>query len=462
VIDGLRVSWDEGPESDLAGYEVADTGDVTPSADGDVTDAQVIAIVQPNPGSSNRALYDFREELYTGNSNGTVITLSAAAGARYFPSGAHVVGGTGKNVQMWNSSDVESNHQVVSNTEKTITFAASSIPTGELRLYIRGSNGRHTFYVRPFDSSQNKATWKPVPPTVQWCFPRAIDGSKDIGLPATPWGDGSAPGTTICWFSVHGVGGSAARPGYIYVFIAVRGADEAETDFDLALKQNINGLTECEVEVTHSDDGETSLGTTVFPCALSNERDHYVHQVSGGSRWVYSSSLPMLYLPGQGIDDVRVRVRNAYGWSAWNGIVGLWGPPGAKPWFTGSGALQVQAQQGPKPATNDIYPNLSETFQFKIDSDDVGLSGNPTVKPPEYRSKSATHGSGNAPQVGEIFTVKWEQGTTPRRIIWDAAYKGVSDTAYPPSMMQNTTTIYTFLVETTSSFQLISYLPPDG
>jgi len=449
IADGLRVSWDEGAESDLAGYEVADTGDVTPSADGDVTDAHVIAVVQPNHGSSNRAVYDFREKLYTGNSDTTVITLSAAAGAKFFPSGAHVVGGVGKNVQMWNSADAESNEQVVSNTEKTITFAAASIPTGELRFYVRGSNGRHTFYIRAVDSSGNKSTWKPVPPTVQWCFPRAIDDTKDIALPKV-WNDGTDTSISS-HYHVHPLYEEA---GGVWLHAAAQTtANDTESDVDLALKQNINGITTWEVEIEHSDDGGSPYTTTYVKFPANTSRENYQYLGDPIFKWHLVNDLGFYPLENQGINQIRFRARNSYGWGAW--VTGTGKGVGlAAPHFTGQKTSEPTVVE--TPSASIIYPNLAQSKQFRVDLSSADL----TINPPEYRDGAIAKGSGAAVIGKEIFYVTIVQPSSPgptRKVSWHANYKGVGDGRKPAAMLFDSWTTWVFRTESSTFFRCIGY-----
>ncbi len=459
LTEGLRLSWSEGAETNLSHYEVANAGSVTPAVDADLTDAHVIATVQANPTSGTKAFFDFKEKEHTGNSDTTTVTLSTDTTALFFPSGALVVGGVGRMVTFLNADGTVESHQVVSNTQRTITFAATTIPTGEVRFLLRDADGVHKLYVRPVNRSGQKGTWKP-PPTVLSCFPFARDGTKDVLNPNTPVEFGSVGGgLNSSWFALHPratIVGHPIQPGHFIVHLAVRANDETEIDFDLALNQNNNGLVEVEVKVKHSDDGETGLVESIFPFDLPNAREDYLWQDQGvgGSRWVYNYTLPPTLLPNQGIDSVFLRVKNSFGWSAF-GTLGIqaFAAPGSKPYWTGNGNLKASATQAAD-ASNNIYPNLAETQEFLIS----GVAADATIKKPEYRSKNETPGAGLAPIGDEHFSMVIEQGATPRRFVWDPEYKGVSDTVNNVSMEPNTYTAYVFRNESPTFLRCISRL----
>ena len=458
IKDGLRLRWDRNPERDLGGYRIADTGDVVPASDSDIAQAQVIATMTPDP-SADHEQFDFMETLYRGTSDGTIVTLGkdateqADAAAKFFPASAHVVGGVGKNVQFIESDGSVTNIQVVSNTERTITFAAAAAPTGQVKFYVRGSTGGHNLYVQPFDTSGNSGLWAPTPPTVLACTPLAIDGSKDIAPPTAPWvgGGGPVPGTSF--FSVHPAG-SLVNPGEVFVQLVIRSTTESEADFDLANKHSINGINRAEVEITHSDDGVTGLGTTLFARELSNPRERY-QWVAGPpfDFWDVSLSVGSIALPNQGITQIRARVQNSIGWSDWS-IIGIAAPPGSSPVFTGGVTTQAMLTVAVDPVVaNTFVPNLAKTFSFKIDDPAADF----TIKKPNYRASGGLDATGDTPTGIEIIEITHLNGAVARVASFDSEYKGVDSTHYISSPFVNGWVTWRFKIESATFFRIINY-----
>lgn len=459
IVGGIRFSHDPNPEDDLKEYEYADVGDVVPAADADITDAHVVGRLSAKKGQVGRVFFDYFPVRYTGTSDGTVITLSADSAAKFFPASAHVVNGVGKTVTFVKPDGSTQEVQVVSNTERTITFASSSIPTGAVSFWTRAADGVYHLYARAVDTTGNKSTWKPVPPAVQEVSPLDILGSHDI-LPPEVLSNPSLIATST--YFIVGQGSSIfGKSGKITIKCTAWSREEAESDFDAALRQDIGGVTIWEVEIIHAEIGGAGEATSYFQFPASNARSNYTWHdtpslIFGTGRWLLENGPFFVDLPNREVSSLRVRAHNvAAGWGPWIGGTGLFMPPGS-PQFSGVGELQKTITETPDGSSN-LYPNLAAGRQFK-----TALGAALTVKPPEYRTSSGTKGSGNqAPQVGEVFTVVLEQdGSGGRLPSFDSTYKGLE--GKDPDLRPNRYSAWTFRVEASNYFRCIGFLSGDN
>lgn len=456
IVGGIRFSHDPNPEDDLKEYEYADVGDVVPAADADITDAHVVGRLTAQKNQAGRVFFDYFPSKYEGTSNGTVATLSADASAKFFPSGAHVVGGVGKTALFFNPDGTSEEHQVISNTERTITFASSSIPTGSVKLTLAPQSGVRNLYGRAVDTSGNKSTWKPVPPEVLEIAPLDILGTKDQLPPETV----SNPGliTDSPWF-VIGQGSSVyGTAGKITVNPRAWSRQEAEADYDLALRQDIAGITNWEIEVIHDTVGGASPVTDYFQFPASNARTNYVHRTGlpyGAGRWLLMNGPFYIDLPNRQVSSVKMRCHNvAAGWGPWQPGAGLFMPPGT-PQFTGTGGTLRKLITEAPDGSNNVWPNLASSKDFRIAAPGADI----TVKPPEYRTGSGTPGSGNqAVQIGEYFSIKVEMPSSGafQEITFDSKYKGLAN--YPPVFVHSSYTCWTFRVDAADAFTLVAYI----
>lgn len=518
--DALRLSWDEGLESNLEGYQVADAGGLTPANDADLLDRHVIAVVKADRGAGARAVWDFREVRYSGTSDGTTITLSSDASSFFWNVNQHVIGGVGKPITIVKRDGTEEEHSTVGNTERAIDFSPGTIPTGEVSFYLRGLNGQHHLYVRPFNTTKQKGLWRPAPPSVLDCFPYDRFGTKDTGVTAVR--SSGAINTAESWFRTPplrlALVGATDQSGGLIVHIAAYAALEVDPaavnaeagttetnvtvtghgmtagdwlknetrgqgrritavvdannftlasaisgqvsgdslrlySFDKSPKQNINSIRTIEVEITSSEDGETGLGQTVFSFVASNEQGNYFFlslPPLGSRNWVWHQATGFIAFPNEGIDSVRARLENSYGWSPWNTIAAH-APPGTKPWFTSFGEVQAARLQAPN-VSDEIYPNLAHTRHFTIEP-----AADTTIKKPEYRSKNGTLGGGSGALVGDTFKTIVKQGATAFRITFDTAYKGVSSTKHPVPLLPNTYAVHDWLIEGSDEITCVGY-----
>lgn len=417
-----------------------------------VTCDHLIAQVPVNPDGS-RGTFIFKPKVYRGNSNGTTITFGVA-GDNFWPANALIVGGVGRNVKFINADGTVENHQALSSTARTITFAAASIPSGEVTVRIEGPNNENNIYVGVDDSSGNHSDWAPDPPTVLECVPYALDRTKDVGPPAAPDNVlGFAPGGSI--FAVHPEAALFdTPPGAIFVRLMVQSQTETETDFDLAKKLSINGIDKIEIRIVHSDDGVTGLTSTRFPFDAPNARENFTHVGTPFDEWRWTAIAPLIWLPNQGIDEVFIRVRNSHGWSPESSIPAV-APPGAKPFFTGAGALVVPVTAGPEViGPDEVHPNLSKSMYRRV----VSPTADFTFKPPEYRGGGGTPGLGANPAIGEEFRLGVLQGTSKVNVLFDSSYKGDLTSKYVVDVRDGALTIWTFHIRATNAFDLVGYV----
>ena len=438
ITEGLRLSGEQPPERDATLVQIADTGSVTPAADGDITDAQVVGTVRAEPGSGTRWVYDFKEKEYTGNSDTTTITLDADVTAKFFPAGAHVVGGTGKKVTMIERDGTVTVGTVVSNTARTITFGAGLIKTGDLRFYLRDQDAVHHLYARFVDTSGNASSWKPVPPTVLDCFPFAPDQTQDAGV-VQAFVNGLPPSSAGTYWRPP-ASTNLVRPGHFWLQLGALGAAvvDTDTDFDTARKHNLNGVKRWQLEVEHSEDGVTSLVKTYFIVDANTDPDQYSNplivrgpfgQLILVQRWALVNESGNIPLPEQGIKQIRVRIQNSYGWGKWVPADHI-GPGGGShnpPFFTGPIGNQAKALEA-APVTGVVTPNLAQSRSFTVD-----LTADKTINLPEYRSDGATEGTGDPPKAGDRWSIRLLRDVTTRNPTpvetWASGYKGLDGKA---------------------------------
>lgn len=455
IVGGIRFSHDPNPEDDLKEYEYADVGNLTPAVDASITDAHVVGRLSAKKGQVGRVAFDYFPAKYTGSSTGTVVTLSSDTAAKFFPSGAHVVGGVGKTVTFFKADGTTQIATVVSNTERTITFGAGLAPSGAVVFTITDLAGTRHLYGRAVDTTGNKSTWKPVPPAVLEISPLDIFGTQDKLPPLMSFNPSMI--TDASWFVVGQGSSIYGAAGRITVNPRGLSREEAQSNYDLALRQDIAGISHWEIEVIHAAVGGGGSATDYFQFGASNARSNYAHRTGilfGAGRWILYNGPYSIDLPNREVSSVRFRAHNvAAGWGPWVDGVGLFMPPGT-PQYTGTGGALRKLETVSLSGSN-YWPNLASAKDFRI----APLTATRTLKPPEYRTGSGTAGSGNqAVQLGEYFSVKLEQpssGTT-HLLTFDSAYKGVGN--YPPVLIYDTYTCWTFRVDASNVFTLVAYV----
>lgn len=461
IANGLRLSGDQPPEKDAAVVKVADTGSVTPAADGDITDAHVVGTVKGEPGSGTRWVFDLIEKRWIGDSDGTVITLNTDTAAVFFPAGAHVINGIGKKVTIIEEDGTETAHTVVSNTTRQITFPAASIPSGRVEFYLRDTDGVHKLYAAVVDTSGNQSTWKPAPPAVQACFPFAPDGSNDVGVPkihtepVPPFPFGGSWWKPI-WMQ-NGVY-DRGTVGKVVVFVAARGGLETETDPALALRQSINRITGIEVAISHSDDGVTNLVITVFPIDVFPDESDFFHRILTpvtDEFWKVNLGFFELELPGQGIPritGVQLRVRNSYGWGPQKAALPAIGTGTVL--FTSSGGIAKALVE--TVSAGNVHPNIAQSPGVKHT-----WTANFTLQRPELRGTGDTPGDGDAPPDGMRWSFRLitpAGGAGAFTFAKATTYKGMDGKG--PEREGNRYAVWTFRVDGTDDI-LESYTTGD-
>jgi len=415
VVDGMLLSWTENAECDLAGYEIADCGNVVPQIQSDIQDQNVIANVTGFPGNTRKSAYLFKEILFTGSSDGTVITVTPSPG---WNTSAHVVKvlgtDTGKNVQFTLTNQ---NVSCLSNTANTITFTAASIPSGTVDFFVRGSDGIHNFYVRAYNKSGFKSEWRPAPPLVLAFPPHAPDGTDDQGIP-TAW---PAPGFAGGNFG-YGNGG-------IGVAAAAQGAYPG--------RQNISGITAWTVRVTHAPVDGTSTSSNYSFGADTAEINYST--APSNAFIVLRNILPPVSLPNVSVRQIEIAAVNYFGTSTFVTIPDLFGTT---------------------TVTSGRYngfraPDLVETVSA-FTSSDLNLQKAQTYLHTLVASTIAISAPSNAREGDEITIILRQDATGGRTVTWDAAFIGASQ--FGISGEPNTYNIFTFHALSSSSFILKSVL----
>lgn len=417
VVDGIMLVWNENAECDLDGYEIADCGDVTPALQSDILDRNVIANVKGFPGNTRKISWTFKETLYTGSSDGTVITVTPDPG---WNTNAHLVQvsgtNTGKNIQFTlTNQDV----QCISNTSSTITFPASSIPTGTVDFFIRGSSGEHKFYVRAYNKSGLKSEWRPSPPAILGVSPTAPDGTQDMGIP-TMWGGASG---------LFSGGNFGYGNGGVGIVAAAQGAYPD--------RQNINGITGWAAKITYvSIGGGTSTSTYNFGADTSEV--NYT-TAPANAFVVLNNKLPVIDLPNVGIQKVELSAVNYFGDAAFETWVDVFGTTTVTSGrYTGFRAPDL-VEEVSAMASSDLNLQKAQTYLHTLGT------------------ATTTVGAPSNAREGDEVTVILKQGTGGGgQIAWNAAFIGPSQ--FEISGEASTHNIFVFHALSGASFILKSVL----
>lgn len=423
IVNGAELRWTPNAECDLYGYEIADTGDVVPALQSDIADAQVIAFVAAGEASGSRVRYLFQETLYEGTSDGTKVIM----GEDLWPPNAHVVNGTGKNVHFVTvngTSPTNVDVQVVSNDGTSITFGAGAIDNGpNARFYIRDTDATHNFYVRAVNNSMQRSEYRPEPPSSVACAPLGHDSTKDQGPAdisiAAP---GASSGWTVGPIGITNLlGPNISAAGKLAVRAAAKSTGSGNSaTFSSSAKLNINNVVEWEVEIAHSDDGSTSLATSVFSFPANTERSNYTYESISG-QWRLQNYLPLISLPGQGIASVKLRARNFWGWGPQATVPAVFVPSGGVPYFTGNEASIVA------PLTAALTGGSTDELEMNVgraEAHYLELTKNITVVSPLNRSGGASAGTGDSIKAGQRFFVILKQDATGgRTVTWHSNFK---------------------------------------
>lgn len=461
---GAVVHWSQGLECDLDHYDVADMGNVTALLQSDIGDERIIGQVQADPGGTNKAFYLWNEVLFEGSMSGGGPTIVMPVDT-FVPNGHD-----GKSLQfayVSGGAPTETKYTILDTTANTIVLTSTPTETGNdiVRFYI-GSR-THKFYVRAVNTTSLASEWRPIEgePTVLQCTVLAPDGSHDIGvskLRAVPPGGANESSWTLGAFvPVSGtVGlGQEKRPGTVFVQLIADGEEEAETNFDDALKRSIGGIIGWEVKITHSG------GNFTRSLAADTERLRYFHFLPGGPplrRWVLQNDF-FIEAPNMGITAVEARVRNFFGWSLLQGLVAVGVPTGTAPFFTGNSDLSPVIEETQDAATNNVYPNLSRSLRFTVPPK-TPATADITFQNPEYRGGTTAKGSGVGLVTGEVFYVTVEQPTTasaliPFNVSFNSNYKGVD--GKPPDRRVDRYTTWGFEVLSATKFRCVTYISGD-
>jgi hypothetical protein len=399
----LLLSWERSQGFTVAGYRVYDLGDLTPAADADITEKYKVGDV-PHPEPVRDAAgglietglvrYEFLERVYKlAASDGATVELDLDAAAVLLEVDALA----GRKVTFLLSDGTSTSLTAVSNTERTITFASAPTDTGA-QILLRDADGVHHLYVRVFDKAGVLSTAKPIPPAVLMCFPYARDGSKDVDVPRLYTNPSIILGTTD-W----SLGYPSGRAGAIWVQACARSADEAEADFDAALKQNIGGINLWRVEIYLSSvEGGPSDELIVREVAASTKRENYFHRDDiFGTFWQLNNYLGYFECPHKWVAEVRVQARNSWGWSP---AITAQTVGTASQWWTGgdSAALRQEiAAIGGGGGGNEYEISPFESLSRTIVIPAVGASG-AIIKFPLVQ-----------PQIGMFITYRIPMSATP-------------------------------------------------
>ncbi|MBI1353289.1 MAG: hypothetical protein GC160_03005 [Acidobacteria bacterium] len=401
----LILSWYGGAETNLKGYAIYELGEIVPADDAAVAEKYRLGFA-PHAGEGELHWWEFLERDYRIiASDGTVVELEAAGGIAL-----RVDALIGRKITFLDPTG-EIELTALDNDERTITFATGTAPTQiNMPVRTRPKSGERHFYVRAQDSLDQLSTAKPVPPATLACFPFARDGSKDVGPPRMWLTASSFQGTQ--WSS----GPLAAQTGHVNVWGAVRSAAEDESDFDLALKQNINGVSEWRVEI---DISTTSAGPTtdtrVFGVPAANAPGNYYYNPLVGPPaekfWILFEFLGSFYLPNVYIQEVRVQAKNAAG--GWSSLTT------ARPIFMSPGQEYTGEIAGMR-ASRTVTPVSSV-----IDENPVQSAG--TVQTVSVPAATTTYIDfpSTAPLAGAELRYRLVQGATPGTIIFRDANGGV-------------------------------------
>lgn len=452
VQDGIEYSWDENPETDISHYVIAHTGDRIPANSdrpgaappGAIKLHNIVGELKADRNSDRRARWLYKERIFEGDSDGTVITIVGgsslfAVNELIVQTGAGPDVFEGINIRFHASDGSTQSHRPESNTKSTLTFPISSIPTGRVRFDLRGANGEHYHWIAAVDTSANISDWRPVAPAVLVPSPLALDGTKDIDVPEINLGVGSSQ-----WTPGSSTNGT---PGTFDIRLSCRQPNiENEPDFDKAVMRNIRGVSRWQLRIsaTASDPAPVLMN---FDASNAPENYTFFNSVPSNEFWFLTNQFDGIPFPDRQIAKIEARAHNSHGWGPWLQVTAFGVPAGSGPWYTGSGTVQPPA--APTESGTDLHPNLAETHNFIA----AGLTADRTLRKPLYRASDALPTVGDDVQVGESFDVMIKQDATGgKRIIFDTTvYKGTENK--PTDERANRYTIWTFLVEATNVFR---------
>ena len=462
---GGKVFWSEGLEPDLSYYEVADFGSRTLAAQADIVDKHIIARITAIPGGENRAVYEWQETEYEGEisqgSSSVVLGRLAApleelVNDFFDPVGASPVKET---LRFSRSSDIddlsETAYDINSNDEDTINLASAPTEATNgnvvVRFYVGGRS--HKFYVRAVNDSGLASEWRPVEGTFLELAALAPDGTHDVGPPRIH--DAGIPTDAqgfdrASWF---------IGDGEITVHAAAISDFQDESDFDLALKQNIGGITHWEVRVT----AQSPTVTFIFNQPASNEREEYTFNaiipvVRPDAFWTLGSSSSgsqnffSFPQPDITVSQIHLRAKNWYGWSPWTLITAH---DTNRTLYTGNGVTEPPNSQVAIAAV--LHPNVAISKRIETTLTDATT----TINEAEHLTLSGTPGAGTAPGDGEVFhIVIIQDGTGGRKVTFQVDYLGVLPEHINP--IANAYTVLSFLTEGSApaKFRLINVFSP--
>lgn len=429
IVGGALLRWNPNAECDLYGYEVADTGDVSPPTQADVLDRHVVGFVAATPetGADILPQFIFEEPIYTGNSDGTTVTIDGEV----WPVNAHVVDGTGKNVHfigaytIGTSTTIQNNPNIscVSNTADELVFAAGTVPSGIVKFMIRAADGGHKFWVRAVNNSNLKSEWRPEPPTTLPIAALGPDATIDDGVP-------------IVYNVPPASGGSFyfAQNDVLYLTCVAR-----SQDLVTATTKNINSIFQWEAVVVHENTQRTSTSTGTYAFPSDNQPQQHPAWPAT-PLYLASTSNKIHDLSNRYIYSVDIRARNFYGWSALTNIGDV-----------NSNGNGVETQNR---FVRPLAPLLSQTAALSTATNfDLAKSW-------VYRhslTADLTVADPVNPTVGQSFAVILTQdGTGGRTATWPSKFKFPNDLWKNPSPAANSRTLFKFYVLDSSNFLLES------
>ncbi len=416
IEDTLVVNWDNNVECDLANYEIADTGDIAPPTQSDVEDKHIIAVspasaVPPGASATMRPRYEFREPMYTGVSNGTVITMPESGS--YWPDNMVLVDGTGRNVHIITPTSTDA--AATGNNGTSITFAPAAIPAGTVEFWIRGAVGEHSFYVRAVNNSGLKSNWRPAPPTQLECLPTIPDGSFDDKVPVVTGGIPFIAVPSPSLWARHSDAPTAPQipPGKIRLIChANTGAPESTTSDNVTKRKGIGGIKTwiVLVESKPSNDSGASTTTSTFYKSADITETQYTTEtlVDTNTAWAVITNLFTLDIPGVSIRQITLHARN-------------W-------WGTGTGISIFDFNGTQSSASHARHTGyFPKGLNINVD---LASSNNLDIEQTEYFTHTLTVATStilnptNA-AIGDEFTVIVQQDATGgRECIWDSEFLG--------------------------------------
>ncbi len=372
IPSGARVSWDQGSASDFSHSVVAWMANlvpfdllspVDPDTSRGIKDHQIIKVVPAtrairNSADPGRPEYVFQETLYTGTIGNSGADWWIDLVGNSFEVNQLVVETalgvfSGMNIQFIGPAEENGTvHPSNGNTATRINLtAAPSFAAGtKVRFYIRGADGNTKLYVANVDVSGQRSSWVEVAN----CTPFAPDGTLDQGLPDVHNIFFGFDDVTEAFYSVGPVGLSnlyesvgVAMAGHIGISAVARGLEETETDVDLAVKANINGIRRARVTIKYRLMNDATNREIEFEQPITSQNfafnDGTAHP-DYSTFWTATVKLNPIYIPDAELyaaDSVQLQLLNSHGWSPPHDLGAKFVPTAGLPLFTGSASQVV-------------------------------------------------------------------------------------------------------------------------